>query len=144
MNEYVKRAAQFVDDVEKFSKSKLKRKAELLRVYEEVLKNDKSKLFEDLIFTAKYVQGLMRIVQKESMNAGVTNLSEIKKDFSDNMNKIVNKIKEIIIDADEKLKLYFEETYFELTQQSFLNLSELLSDLEWTKIYSNEMKRSNK
>lgn len=143
MDEFVNRASEFIDQVEKFSKSKLKRKAELLRIYEEVLKNKTENAFDDLIFTAKYVNGLLRIVQKESTNAEISNLNEIKKDFSDNVNKIVQQIKTIISNADEQLKLHFEEVYFELSQQSFLNLSELLSDLEWTKMYSNEIKRKH-
>ena len=35
----------------------------------------------------------------------------------------------------------FESTYFELTQESFINMNELLADLEWAKMYLNEIKR---
>ena len=143
MDEFVNRSSEFIDQVEKFSKSKLKRKAELLRVYEEALKNNNLKEFDDLIFTAKYLNGLLRIVQKESMNSEISNFNEIKKDFSDNMNKIVQQIKGIISNADEQLKSHFDEVYFELSQQGFLNLSELLSDLEWAKMFSNEIKRKH-
>ena len=141
INDYPKNAVEFVNEVEKFSKSKLKRKAELIRIYEESLNNKKEALFEDLVFTAKYVQGLLRIVNNDAVTSGINNIEQIKKDFSDNLNKVVDKIKEIISNTDENLKLHFEQTYFELSQQGFLNLSELLSDLEWTKLYMNEKKR---
>ncbi len=139
--EYSKDAALFADEIEKFSKTKLNRKAELIRIYEESLKNDNESAFEDLIFTAKYVQGLMRIVTKENLSEEIKNIDQIKNDLSDNLNKVVSQLREIISRADDNLKLHFEETYFELTQQGFLNLNELLSDLEWAKKYTNEFKR---
>ncbi len=134
-------AAQFVNEVEKFSHSKLKRKIELLRIYEEALKFNNEKEFEDLAFTAKYVQGLLRVVKTGTINPEVQNIEQIKKDFSDNMNKTVDQIKKIIAGAGEDLKQHFEKTFFELTQDSFINFSELLSDLEWAKMYMNEIKR---
>jgi len=133
--------AEFVDAVEKFSGEKLKRKAELLRVYEEAVKNDNMELFDDTIFTAKYVQGLLRVVKNGTQNPEVQNLESIKKDFSENMNKVVSQLKEILTTADEELKSHFDKTYFELSQEGFLNLAELLNDLEWTKMYLNDLKR---
>jgi hypothetical protein len=138
---YPKNPSEFVNEVEKFSRSKLKRKAELLRIYEEALKNNNETLFEDLVFTAKYILGLLRIVNSGIINSEINNIEQIKKDFSDNMNKAVIKIQEIISGAEENLKLHFQQTYFDLTQQGFLNINELLSDLEWTKLYMNEKKR---
>ena len=134
-------ASQFVDEVEKFSHSKLKRKIELLRIYEEALKFNNEKEFEDLAFTAKYVQGLLRVVKTGTVNSEVQNIEQIKKDFSDNMNKTVDQIRKIIAGAGDDLKQHFEKTYFELTQDSFINFTELLSDLEWAKMYLNEIKR---
>lgn len=141
---YSKLAADFACEVEKFSKSKLKRKAELIRLYEEALKYRKEKLFEELVFTAKYVQGLMRAVQAGTYSSEISNIEQIKRDFSDNLNKVVVQIKEIIVSAGDEMKSHFENTYFELTQQGFLNLSELLNDLEWSKMYINERKRKEK
>ncbi len=135
------RAAQFVDEVEKFSRSKLKRKIELIRIYEESLKTDNEKEFEDLAFTAKYVQGLLRVVNSGTLNPEVKNIEQVKKDFSDNMEKTVGQIKNIIARSDEMLKQHFESTYFSLTRESFANMTELLSDLEWAKMYLNEIKR---
>lgn len=132
---------EFVDAVEKFSGEKLKRKAELIRIYEEAAKHDNMKLFEDTVFTAKYVQGLLRVVKSGTQNPEVQNLESIKKDFSDNMNKVVSQLKEILDNADEESKAHFDKTYFELSQESFLNLAELLNDLEWTKMYLNDLKR---
>lgn len=138
---YSKISVDFVNEVEKFSKSRLKRKAELIRIYEEALENQKEKLFDDLVFTAKYVQGLMRAVKSGTNNPDISNMEQIKKDFSDNVKKIVEQIRKIIASSGEDMKSHFENTYFEMSQQGFLNLSEILNDLEWSKMYMNEKKR---
>lgn len=139
---YFQISSDFINDVEKFSRSKLNKKAELIRIYEEALKSNKEELFDDLTFTAKYVQGLMRVVKSGSVNPDIKNIDSIKKDFTDNMNKVVSKIKEIISSADENMKTHFEQTYFEMSQQGFINLAELLADLEWTKMYLNDSRRN--
>jgi len=59
------------------------------------------------------------------------------------MDKVVVKIKEIIYSADDSMKLHFEQTFFELSRQGFLNMSELMADLEWVKIYQNDRKRNS-
>jgi len=134
-------SVEFVEEVEKFSKSKLNKKAELLRIYEEVVKNDKEKIFEDLAFTAKYLRGLMRVLQKGMENPEVKSLEHVKKDFSSNIKKVKEQIREIISNGEDSLKNHFEEKYFAMTQEGLQNLNELLSDLEWTKKYLNEEKR---
>jgi len=134
-------SVEFVEEVEKFSRSKLNKKAELLRIYEEVVKNDKQKIFEELAFTAKYLRGLMRVLQKGMENPEVKSLEHVKKDFSSNIKKVKEQIREIISNGEDSLKNHFEEKYFAMTQEGLQNLNELLSDLEWTKKYLNEEKR---
>jgi hypothetical protein len=134
-------AADFVNEVEKFSKTNLNKKAELLRIYEESLKSDKEKIFEDLTFTAKYLRGLMRVLQSGASNSEVSSMEKIKADFSSNIKKVMEQIKDIIAGTDEELKKYFADNYFEMSQQGLTNLNELLADLEWTKMYLNDQKR---
>ncbi len=138
---YSKDPIVFADDVEAFSGTKLLRKAELIRIYEEAIRSGKESEFEDLIFTAKYVQGLMRVVSKGGANPEAGSLEKIKNDFADNMNKAVNQIKDIISGADELMKSYFDKTYFVLSGEGFSNFNELLSDLEWAKKFVNFKKR---
>lgn len=140
-NDFSNIAADFVNEVEKFSKTNLNKKAELLRIYEESLKSDKEKIFEDLTFTAKYLRGLMRILQSGTGNPEVSSMEKIKADFSANVKKVTEQLKDIIADADEELKKYFSDSYFEISQQGLTNLNELLADLEWTKMFFNDQKR---
>ena len=141
INDFSNTAADFVNEVEKFSKTNLNKKAELLRIYEESLKSNKEKIFEDLTFTAKYLRGLMRVLQSGTSNAEVSSMEKIKADFSANIKKVTGQLKDIISNADEELKKYFADDYFEISQQGLTNLNELLADLEWTKMYLNEQKR---
>ncbi|MFZ0452691.1 MAG: hypothetical protein WAM24_03010 [Ignavibacteriaceae bacterium] len=134
-------ASEFVNEVEKFSGLNLNKKAELLRIYEEAINSGKEKIFEDLAFTGKYLRGLMRVLQNGSSNPQVDSMDKIKADFSANIKKIIEQIKGIISSADESLRKHFEEKYFEMSQEGLTNLNELLSDLEWTKIYLNDQKR---
>ena len=59
------------------------------------------------------------------------------------MQKIVDQMKEIVANADEQIKRYFEITYFDMSQQGMQNLTLILSDLEWSKKYFNIQKRQN-
>jgi hypothetical protein len=134
-------ASDFVNEVEKFSGTNLNKKAELLRIYEESINSGKEKVFEDLVFTGKYLRGLMRVLQNGSGNPQVESLDKIKTDFSSNIKKVIEQIKEIIADSDENLQKHFEDNYFEMSQEGLTNLNELLADLEWTKMYLNDQKR---
>jgi len=138
---YNTKPIDFVDGIEEFSGSKLRRKIDLLRIYEEAQQNDELKLFEELLFNAKYVMGLLRVVQSSSNVPDIKNLDQIKKDFSENMEKVINELKALIKPGTDDLQKYFQDTYFELTQENFIHLSELLSDLEQAKKFINNAKR---
>lgn len=141
MSEEFSNSAELINQAEKFSKSSFNKKAELIRIYEEALKSDNKKTFEDLAFTAKYLRGLMRVMQQGPKNPEVNSVEHVKKDFSENMKKVIDQIKELISNSDENLKQHFEENFFEMSQEGLTNLNELLADLEWVKIYLNDQKR---
>ena len=138
---------KFLNEIESFTSAKggqLRRKEDLSIIFDETFKHNKEKLLEDLSFTAKYLQGLMMVLKKGTQNPEVQSLEYVKSDFSLNLNKVTTQLKEVLAESDQGVKGHFNKTYFELTQQGFQNLNELLSDLEWTKMYLNEQKRSTK
>ncbi len=134
-------AGDFVNEVEKFSKTNLNKKAELLRIYEESMRTGKGKEFQELAFTAKYLRGLMRVLQNGTNNPEVTSMENIKSDFSSNIKKVKEQIKMTIKDSDEQLKKHFSDNFFAMSQEGLINLNELLADLEWAKMYLNNEKR---
>lgn len=135
--------AGIIEEIDDFSQHRLNKKTDLKILYSLSIMEDEGKTFEELSFTAKYVQGLMRVLKTGTSNPEVKSLEHIKKDFAHNMQKIIDQMKEIVVNADEQIKRYFEITYFDMSQQGMQNLTLILSDLEWAKKYFNMQKRQN-
>jgi len=131
-----------LDEVEKYSNSVLQRKVDLQLIVDECLQNDFITEFEELTFTGKYIEGLKRILQKGADFTEIESLDYLKKDLTENMKKVVEQIKSIIINSTENTKNHFEETYLKLSPECFKNLNELLEDLEQVKRYLNHQKRT--
>jgi len=131
-------------DVEIFSDSLLKRKADLQIIINESLQYNFIANFEELTFTGKYVQGLKRVLQKGADFQEIDSLDYVKKDLTETMNKVIGDIRALLIHSPETNKKYFEDTYLSLTPNCFQNLNELLEDLEWVKKYLNYNKGADK
>jgi hypothetical protein len=137
-------ASEFVNEVEKFSKHPLNRKAEMIAIYEASVDANQLDVYRELCFTAKYLVGMIRVIKDGGTNPQVNSLDQVKKDFSENMTKAIDRIRQIISGSKEEQKKYFEEEFFEKTQSALTNLNELLADLESAKLYLNYLKREKK
>jgi hypothetical protein len=131
----------FLDEVEKFSGKSLSKKDDLILVLEACNSNGKFKEFEDFAFTGKYVNGLFRVLQNSVKIPEVENIDQIKKDLSENMEKVISQLKEITFYMNEKNKMLIEENYLKLSQNSLQNLQHLVEDLDIIKKYLNFLKR---
>jgi hypothetical protein len=129
-------------EVEEFSKSLLKRKKDIQVLIDESINHGFESEFEELAFKGKYIEGLKRVLQKGSEFQEIENLDYVKKDLTENMKEIIEQFKLILKKSSLETKVYFDETYLNLTPQCFKNLNELLSDLEWIKKYLNFKKHS--
>lgn len=136
-------ANNFISQVEKYSKRALNRKAELIVIYDAAVNSNQVRVFRDLCFNAKYLVGIMRVLQEGGNNPQIKSLDYVKKDFSENMVKSIEQIRQIISESDETQKKYFEEEFLAKTHTGLTNLNELLADLEKVKIYLNYLKREN-
>jgi hypothetical protein len=87
---------------------------------------------------------MMRVLQEGGSNPQISSLDHVKKDFSSNLAKAIEQIKQIIVGADKSQKEYFEEEFFMKSHAGLTNLNELLTDLESTKLYLNYLKREKK
>ncbi len=132
---------RLVQDIDIFSGESLKRKDDLSRLIKLGYSNQKEGLIEELSFTSKYVQGLFRVLKQGSANPEVQNTELIKNDISANLEKVKEKIEQLLENSTEKTRKYFQENYLQLSQNSMFNLTELMNDLEWLKKYSNHLKR---
>ena len=133
-----------LNEVEIFSDSLLKKRADLQIIIDESLLNNFDATFEELTFTGKYVQGLKRVLQKGGEFQEIDNLDHVKKDLTENMEKVIGDIKALLIHSSETNKKHFDDTYLSLTPNCFQNLNDLLEDLERVKKYLNHQKRSDR
>ncbi len=132
-----------VAEINKFSGNQLKRKKDLETLINLSYEDDHEQYIGELSFTSKYVQGLLRILKLGTSTSELQNISLIKRDISTNLEKIREKIEQIMLNSDDQTKQYFRENYLRLSQDNLLNLIELINDLEWTKKYLNYLKREN-
>lgn len=130
----------FLTEVEKFTGSILNKKEDLLVIINACKNSNKENIFEDLCFTGKYISGLFRVLRNSTNLNEVKNIDQIKKDFSDNLEKLRSKLQEISLFTEEKEQL--EESYIQLSQNSLQNLQNLFEDLDSIKKYLNYIKRN--
>ncbi|MCK9209512.1 MAG: hypothetical protein M0P61_01615 [Ignavibacteriaceae bacterium] len=131
----------FCDEIEKFSENKLLVKQDLLNLVIIAGRASHEELFFSIAFSAKYVQGLLRVIQQAGTNPEIKNLVQIKNDLAENMEMITADLKTMITNESNEVNEKFEAKYLALTAESFANLRKLLNDLEWVKIYHNHLKR---
>jgi len=132
---------KFIENVERYTAHPLLRKEDVERLIGIVTEKGKEIEFEELIFTSKYVCGLIRIVKNSTGVPEVNSIEHIKEDLNENIKKGIEQIRGIISASDGKEKDYFEQTFLTPTTQSFNNLYQLFSDLEAVKKYVNYLKR---
>ena len=131
----------FLDAVEKFSGKSLNKKDDLADIIEAYKSSKKFEDFENLSFTGKYVNGLFKVLANSTKIPEVENVDHIKKDLSENMEKVISQLKEITSYMNEKNKMLIEENYLKLSQSSLQNLKQLVEDLDSIKKYLNFLKR---
>lgn len=139
---YLRDSRELLKKVDEFSNFKLQRRDDLQIIFTEGVKEKNNKLFEDLVFTAKYVQGLMKVMKTGQENSEVKSLEHVKNDLTKNMEKVIDQIRQIISDTSQSDKDYINKTFLQMNADAFRNLNDLLYDLDWTKKYLNDLKRS--
>jgi uncharacterized protein YpuA (DUF1002 family) len=138
---YFRDSRELLKNVDEFSNFKLQRRDDLQIIFTEGVKEKNNKLFEDLVFTAKYVQGLMKVMKTGQENSEVKSLEHVKNDLTKNMEKVIDQIRQIISDSSQSDKDYINKTFLQMNPDAFRNMNDLLYDLDWTKKYLNDLKR---
>ncbi len=90
----------FLDEVEKFYNQSLKKKDHLNIIFNVCNKDNKLEKFENLSFTGKYVSGLFKVLQNSPELPEVESVEHIKKDLSENIEKVTSLLKEITFDYE--------------------------------------------
>jgi hypothetical protein len=132
----------FLRETEKFNNHRFNKKDDVQRLISIVIDLRKEEVFNELIFTAKYLKGLLRVVNKAPGIPEVESIEHVKADISENMKKVIDQLRSILSGSKVNTKNFFEENYLSLNQNSFSNLNLLLADLEAIKKYLNHLKHS--
>lgn len=133
---------EFLDNIEKFTERKLSQRSTINQFIEIINNNNKIEKFEELTFTAKYVNGLFRIIKTAQTNQQISNFDQIKNDFSDNLQKVISILKELISGQNISLVESIENQYLTAGESQFENLLLLINDLDQIKKYLNFIKRA--
>jgi len=130
-----------LEEVEKFTGNLLKNKDDIRKLIKAAVSNNKEEEFEKLTFTAKYISGMFRVVKSAPGIPEVASIDHLKNDLNENLKKGIDQLKDIISASTENIADHFDKKYFTLTQENFVNLTQLFSDLEAVKKYLNYLKR---
>lgn len=142
---------KLAEELAEYSGGKLKNQADIELLVELAKVSQKDKLFYDIQFSAKYLNGLGKILQS---NAAITTQKKpgengepsptaeearekIMGEFKTNMVKLTQYLKDLLLDADEADRKHIEEKYLTLSRTSMVNLTTLIYDLSWLKRYYN-------
>lgn len=134
------KAEKLTDKVFQYSGEKLSGTEDITRLLTIAYEHDKLSDFKDLIFSAKYAQGLMKIIKNRDNDFEQDYFEKIKKEYMESIVTIRGKLKAITDAGSDFIKKVYEEKFFLMTQESMNNLNTLTADLEWVKLYLNEHK----
>jgi hypothetical protein len=153
--EISERTKNLVLELTEFSGAKIHNADDLSVLIELAERTQKDKLFYDIQFVSKYLNGLGKILKTGiSLPAGKSTngndgsqvspdeaKEKIMAEYKSHMLKLTNYLTDLLIDADGITKSAITEKYLSLSRTSLVNLTTLIYDLSWLKKFYNS-KRS--
>lgn len=127
---------KLIELIENSSSELLKNKFELSVLLEESREQDKVIVFKDLIFNAKYVNGLKKVLSGRNINSD-RYMEKIFNEFNTGLQKVIDLLKIMAGGLDDKSQKHFNEKYFMPDHESISNVLALIEDLTKCKEYFN-------
>jgi len=127
---------KLIDDISDHSKSTIKNYYEITVIIDTSISQAKQEEFKELIFTAKYVNGLKKVLADRTINNDKY-MEKMFEEFNKNMQKVIDLIRKIVECTAEIEKKYFNEKYFLMNHESLVNTMGLIEDLSLCKEYFN-------
>lgn len=128
----------FILDIKEYSGGKLKNEFELSALIEFTINRNNSKNFENIIFKAKFLKGLSKVMVGYTEND--EKREKLLEEYTTELKSLTELINTSLSDSDQVIKDSFIQKYFELTPECFMNLNLLLEDLSVCKDYFNDRK----
>ncbi|MBA4252197.1 MAG: hypothetical protein C0425_11755 [Chlorobiaceae bacterium] len=136
-------AEHLTHDIEAYSNNKLESRANLQKILEIFFNKAEEGLLDEMTFTAKHIRGLVKVLGEASTKSEIQNIEQIKSDLSANIEKFREQIKNLISNESEEEKKFYEKNFLSFDEESFKNMQNLWSDLTWTKLFLNELRRKS-
>lgn len=133
---FSKETETLIEEINEYSSSPLRNRFEVTVLIESAVCMENKTSFKDLIFTAKYVNGLKSVLSNRIVT-GDEFMEKMFDEFNKNLQKFINLLKTCTNSSDEKTAAHFEEKYFQLDQKSIVNSMELIEDLSKCKEFFN-------
>jgi hypothetical protein len=124
-------------DIKEYSDGKIKNDFELSVLLESGYFTDKRPLFEELIFKAKFLNGVLNIF---SGNPGQDKMDKLMPEFAKNLEDLTGLMKKIVGTSGEGINKIFQEKYFVVKPDVINELTLLIMDLSACKDYFNDRK----
>jgi hypothetical protein len=146
------KTSSLVLEIKEYSGNKLKNEADVSLLIECSYSEEKQKLFEDMVFTAKYLNGLGKILHSNMggifQSGGIEENKidekaeeKIRNEFRQNMLKFTSQLSEIVNEVSGSERKNLSGKYLAMNSTSLVNLTNLIYDLSWVKKYMNSKKR---
>ena len=127
-----------IDRINEHSPKILKNNYDVQLIMETAFDPDRKNTFKDLIFTAKYVNGLKSVLENRSFTDDKF-MEKMLEEFNRSIQKFLDLLRAVVSGANEKELKFFEEKYFRLEHGSLVSTMELIEDLSACKEYFNHM-----
>jgi hypothetical protein len=131
-----------------FSGNKIKNSSDLSILIEASFLARNDRLLNDLSFTAKYLNGLGKILRDNTISKSVqgvagnktlddSSVNKVRNEFKEHIHKFTFQVATLIKDIDEADRNFIEKKYLDMTRSSMMNLTSMIYDLTWLKKFLN-------
>lgn len=127
-------------DIKEYSGGKLKNEFEISALIEFTHNKNTDATFTDIIFKAKFLKGLSKVMKLSYESE--ENSKKFMTEYTNELKELIDLIKIGLQKSDPILINLFIQKYFELSQESYINMNSLIEDLSVCKDYFNDIKNN--
>lgn len=123
-------------DIQEASGRKFLHPSHVVSLLENALNGQSKEAFASLLFTAKYITGLKKIVSQGSYTEDKY-LEKMFAEFNRNVQEFLNKLDEILEDSESPASREMKKIYLKMDHESLARSLELAEDLSFCKEFFN-------
>ena len=99
----------------------------------------KLELLEKLSFNAKFLHGLLKVIQRKEKLVEETFVLKASNEYKESLQKVMMLLNDLLKDENDFIRNIFNDKYLQFNQQCLSNLNNLCSDLSYLKLYFNDL-----